>query len=221
MMLAGTKLVNWITGFLIFLALAIALMAFCCFIVLGASISVELFAISTVVSVILSSIITYFLTKYFVRLGVGALGSWGLLSIGFLLVPLFHIANTPTGDTFKLILYIMFGSIGFAVGIYWSEAVKVYSTSLIGSYFFVRGIAMYAGGFPNEFALAGGDATSIKPAFYGYCVFIVALFVASVCFQKRFCIAQKKTTDEEDENDLKKEDVEEDSDFKRIANDMK
>lgn len=29
----------------------------------------------------------------------------------------------------------------------------ILSTSLIGSYFFVRGISFYAGGFPNEFIL--------------------------------------------------------------------
>jgi energy-converting hydrogenase Eha subunit E len=29
----------------------------------------------------------------------------------------------------------------------------ILSTSLIGSYFFVRGISLYAGGYPNEFTL--------------------------------------------------------------------
>lgn len=161
MMVIGNRLVDWITGFLIFLALTITLMAFCCLIVLGSSISIDLFVVSTILSVVISLIATYFLTKAFVKLSVGALGSWGLLSIAFLIVPIFHISNTSGGKSLKLAIYIIVGFLGFIFGVYKSEAVKIYSTSLIGSYFFVRGISIYAGGFPDEFALVSGDAPDI------------------------------------------------------------
>ena len=37
---------------------------------------------------------------------------------------------------------------------YWLEPVLIITTSFSGSYMFVRGISLYAGGFPNEFILA-------------------------------------------------------------------
>lgn len=161
MMLLGTKLVNWITAFLIFLTLTIASMAFCCLIVLHASISLDKFILSLIFSVIVASIATYFGTNKFVKLGVGALGAWTLLTISFLVVPLFHIGNDSTGNNIKLAIYIVLGIIGGLLGIYKSEAVKVYLTSFIGAFFFIRGIAMYGGGFPNEFAIIDGEKPNI------------------------------------------------------------
>ena len=154
MMIFGTALVNIITGFLIWLILAIALMAFACLIVLGASISIDLFVVSSIISVVLATLGTYLITKIFVKLSVGALGVWGFLSVAFLIVPLFHISNTAGGKTGKISIYVIVGFLGFVFGVYKAEAVKIYSTSIIGSYFFVRGISLYAGGFPDEFALA-------------------------------------------------------------------
>lgn len=186
MMIIGNKLVNWITGFLIFLALTITLLAFCCFVVLGASISIDFFVVSTLVSVAISAVATYFLTKTFVKLSVGALGVWGFLSISFLIVPLLHLPNTTGGKTGKIAIYSIVGFLGFVFGVYKSEAVKIYSTSLIGSYFFIRGISLYAGGFPNEFELVSDHPPKIEPAFYGYCVAIVVCIIGSVYVQKNY-----------------------------------
>lgn len=182
-MFIGTKLVNWIIAFLIFLALVILLMVFFCFVVLGASISLDLFISSSVFSVLLALVTTFFIIRIGgVHISVGALGAWGVLSVAFLIVPLLHIPNTAGGKTSKIAIYVFVGFLGFVLGVYKSEAVKIYFTSLIGSYFFVRGISVYAGGFPDEFALATGDKVSIKPAFYGYCVGILVCLVLSVMF---------------------------------------
>ncbi len=34
------------------------------------------------------------------------------------------------------------------------DFILIGSTSMIGSYLFIRGISLYAGGYPNEFTLA-------------------------------------------------------------------
>jgi len=165
---------------LIFLALTIAIMAFCCFVILGASISIDFFAVSAASSIVIAAIVTYFLTKTFVKLSVGALGVWGFLSVAFLIVPIFHLPHSAGGKTAKITIYTFVGFLGFVFGVYKTEAVKIYSTSLIGSYFFIRGISLYAGGFPDEFALVNGGDPKIHPAFYGYCFGIAVGTVVSV-----------------------------------------
>ena len=35
-----------------------------------------------------------------------------------------------------------------------SDHIMIYTTAMIGSYLFVRGISLYAGGYPNEFTMA-------------------------------------------------------------------
>ena len=178
MMLVGTKLVNWITGFLIFLALAVGFMSLTCVFIFQSSIKTEHIVITGICSVFISAVLTYYLTKNFVKLGVGALGAWTLLSLSFLLVPLCGLSNGV-----NLAIYIVMSIIGTVVGIYKSEAVKVYLTSFIGSFFVIRGISLYAGGFPNEFALISETPPPIDfPVFIGYCVGIVVLFILSVVF---------------------------------------
>jgi hypothetical protein len=55
---------------------------------------------------------------------------------------------------------------------------------LIGSYAFVRGISLYAGGYPNEFTLAEllkqGLYKDISWVFYLYLIAIVVIFVVGV-----------------------------------------
>ena len=64
------------------------------------------------------------------------------------------------------------------------DHVLIFSTSLIGSYSFVRGISLYAGGYPNEFTLAEliqqGLYKEIDVLFYAYFCAIVVIFVVGV-----------------------------------------
>ena len=51
-----------------------------------------------------------------------------------------------------------FGLVGFVLGVIYSEGVKIYLTAFLGAFFFIRGISVYAGGFPSELDLMDGDA---------------------------------------------------------------
>lgn len=194
-MLIGTKLINWMAGFLLFLTCTILLMAFWCLIVFQASITMNKFIISAVLSVFLGVIITFFVTKKFVVVGVGMLGAWTLISVSFLIIPLFGMKNDDSANIIRWSIYIVLGLIGFALGVWKSEPVKIYLTAFIGAFFFVRGISVYAGGFPNELTMLDGH-TDIHPAFYGYCAGILVFFLLSAIFQKKFCVTVKDEGDE-------------------------
>lgn len=79
------------------------------------------------------------------------------------------------------------------------DHILIISTSLIGSYAFVRGISFYAGKYPNEFTLAeliqSGLYNEIDPVFYAYFAAIIIMFVLSALVQLK--IRQK---DKEEEN---------------------
>lgn len=215
MLLFGTKLINWITGFLIFLTLAILLLTFFCLVIFQASISINKFILSSVISVVLALILAYLITKKLVVVGVGMLGAWTLLSVGFLLVPLFGLAQDKTGNGIRWAIYSVLGLVGFVLGVWKSEPVKIFLTAFIGAFFFIRGISVYAGGFPNEFALAQGTNEAIHPAFYGYCVGILVLFILSILFQRRYCQDKKSEGEELEEELLNKGAA--DGGFKRVS----
>lgn len=188
MLAFGSRLINWLTGFLLFLTFATLMMAFWMMIVFQAAVSMQKLIISTSLSVIFAIILTYFVTKSFVKFGVGMLGGWTALSIMFLVVPFFGLESSGTGNSVRWAIYIVFGLIGFVLGVWKSESVKIYMTAFIGSFFFMRGIAVYAGGFPDEFAMVQGEIPEINyPAFIGYCIGILFFTVLSIFFQKRYC----------------------------------
>lgn len=86
------------------------------------------------------------LVKKIRPLGIGALAAWGGVMIGLLVTTTFVISNQ----------YAKWGTIAacaFALGYTAFRVEKIVIigvTSFIGSYMILRGISMYAGGFPNE-----------------------------------------------------------------------
>jgi len=74
---------------------------------------------------------------------------------------------------------IIFGGVS-----YWKyKIVLMIATAFIGSYFMVRGVSLYIGGYPNEFTLinmAKTDQLALHWTFYIYFGFIVALTAGGV-----------------------------------------
>lgn len=88
-----------------------------------------------------------FLVSKLKHLTWGILGGCGGLLIGIL-------ANLAFQITSKMAWYAIVGGSAlllFVVAFKYSTQVIIFATSFIGSYLNLRGIAMYAGGFPNEF----------------------------------------------------------------------
>jgi len=73
------------------------------------------------------------------------------------------------------------------------DQVVIISTSLIGSYFIIRGISLYAGGFPNENyvidLIINKEFDTLKdvlaPIFYVYIVGWIILFVIGIIVQNK------------------------------------
>ena len=83
------------------------------------------------------------------KYGVAILAAWGGVMLGFVVTAAFLITN----------VYAYYGVLGaFAIGMFWlslrvEKPIVIGITSFMGSYLLVRGVSLYAGGFPNETAL--------------------------------------------------------------------
>lgn len=92
-------------------------------------------------------------------------------------------------------------AIGFAIiasilSFYFYDRVLILATSFGGSYMLLRGISLYAGGFPNEFTLVEKYEKDVPDAFsawyYLYLVFIVALSLAGAFVQLKYTNVKEK-----------------------------
>jgi len=102
------------------------------------------------VSVVVGIIVGLILAKLS-RLGVAVLASWGGACLALLLWSafLYKINNQVVFWVFLVLFALVFASLSCCM----FDHILIISTSLVGAYGFVRGISMYAGGYPNEFTL--------------------------------------------------------------------
>ena len=80
------------------------------------------------------------------KYGIGILGAWGGVMIGFLITTMFVMKNVYIYYIIIVSSAIILSVIAMAV----EKIVIILITSFIGSYAFIRGISMYAGNFPDE-----------------------------------------------------------------------
>jgi hypothetical protein len=88
--------------------------------------------------------------------------------------------------------------VGTGLGIFathkFFDMLVIVATSFIGAYAFIRGIAMFAGGFPNEIVTMDKLSEGIDPEFsnyfFIYLVAIVTLSVMGVIFQRKALLAE-------------------------------
>jgi len=148
-----------------------------------------------IISVIIGTVVGLLLAKTS-RIGVAVLSGWGGLCLGLVLYSAF-LYKTESQVVFWLFIIGMtglFAGLSFVI----FDHILIASTSMIGSYAFVRGISFFAGKYPNEFTLAemikSGLYTEIDPIFYLYFIAIIVIFVLSAFVQ--FKIRQKDQAEE-------------------------
>ena len=132
---------------------------------------------------VFSSIFGYVCVK-FRKWGLSLLAAWGGVMLGFAITTAFFISS----ELAQWGIWIGMGIVTFLITLYSEKRAIIVLTSFIGSYSLIRGISLYAGGFPSEFDLpdqikAGLDFNSFPKAFYGYMVGIIVLWVLSCWFQ--------------------------------------
>ena len=144
-------------------------------------------------------------------IGLGVLCGWllfrtwmigacivGAIAGTFGAIVLYQTVFAATESFWILFLFIIAGaSAGVFLVHKFFDMVLIVSTSFIGAYCFVRGISMFAGGFPNEIVtfdkLSEGIDPEFSDYFYAYLAVIVTLTVLGV-------IHQRKTLANEGEN---------------------
>lgn len=132
-----------------------------------------------VCSILIGLVAGYFMMKL-ERVGVALVGGWGGFLLGVMIneMALYKVESTAL----FWCISIGCGVAAFALSFVISDHVLILMTSFGGSYMLIRGISLYAGGFPNEFTLVeqlqAGDTSAMNNWFYLYMVFI--LIVAGV-----------------------------------------
>jgi hypothetical protein len=155
------------------------------------------------ISVVLGWIGGFFASKL-IRVGVFFLGLLSGAGVGLLLnnIVFYKINHIAT-------LWVLMGVLGLAFGVcsfFWYNYVVILCTSILGSYLFVRGIGMMAGGYPNEFTIyqriSAGDIGSVPWTFYMYMIGIVICTIMSIFLQIKI-----KRREGDSESDDKAKDI--------------
>jgi hypothetical protein len=104
------------------------------------------------IALFIGSIVGLILAKLS-RLGVAVLAGWGGFCLGMILYASFLYKLDGDKQIFYWVFNISLGVIAGIMSIFLFDHAIVISTSIIGTYAFIRGISFYAGGYPSEFEL--------------------------------------------------------------------
>lgn len=113
------------------------------------------------------------------RVGGGVVAGWGGFVLGLLL-------NESVFDFFVNEILFWFINIFLALlncilSIFWYDHVLINSTAGSGAFLIVRGISLYAGGYPNMFTLIeeldAGDLDDFTDWYYVYLAFMILLAI--------------------------------------------
>lgn len=128
------------------------------------------------------------------KVGIAVLAGWGGVTLGFILTTTFVIGNT----------YLYWAVIGgcalvcFYAAFLIERHVIMVATAFVGSYLFVRGISLYAGGFPPEGSLhdeisSGAlDWNTFPKTYYAYFGAIILCSLIALVHQRKHDKAEQK-----------------------------
>jgi hypothetical protein len=109
---------------------------------------------------------------YFFHIGAAVAGGWGGVVLGLILYNSFVYKIDTNGQVVFWIFIVLMGGIFAALAFWMFWHVIIVSTSLAGAYSVMRGISIYAGGFPGELEIIdlikSGKISSMPGSFYGY-----------------------------------------------------
>lgn len=129
------------------------------------------------------------------KLGAACIAGWGGFMGGLLLNTL--VFSYAESEWLFWIINISCALVAAGLAFCFFFPVIITATALTGSYFFVRGISLYAGGYPNEFDLIKQLENGVIPHMpwyvYLYFAFIVLFTVVGMVIQ---CKQLKKDEEE-------------------------
>ena len=131
------------------------------------------------------------LLAYLMRLGVGVLAGWGGFCLGLILYNsfLYKIDNDAKVAFWSFTIGLAVVAAILSLFLFWHAI--IIATSIGGSYALMRGISMYAGGFPDEmevyYQIKMGNLDGMSPYFYVYMIFFALVAILFIVFQyKKF-----------------------------------
>ena len=125
--------------------------------------------------------------KNFIRTGMSIIGGVGGGALGVILTQVFMIHN----ETIHTVTVFGCALAGCILGYWISKGIIVIASAFIGSYMTVRGISLFAGGYPNEFTLAQmikiGHITwdNFPKIFFAYLGGMLVLTLIGIWFQSK------------------------------------
>jgi len=146
--------------------------------------NIGLTVLAFIISGVIGILAGWFL-RVFLRIGACFLGAvCGFFLGGSLYNLAFYWANS-----LWLLICVSFGLaiLGAFLAYRFYNQIIIFSTSLIGSYAFIRGISLFAGHYPNEVMIYSQIANGVKPEltweFYAYFSGMVVMFVSGCAYQ--------------------------------------
>ena len=133
---------------------------------------------------------------YFSHIGAAVAAGWGGVVLGLILYNTFVYKIDTNGQVVFWIFIVLMGGIFAVLAFYVFWHVIILATSLAGSYSVMRGISIYAGGFPGELEIIdlikSGKYTSMPGTFYAYMAgFLVLAALFAVWQYKRFGVSSE------------------------------
>jgi uncharacterized membrane protein len=133
---------------------------------------------------IIGLLCAYLLVKS-LKYGLALLGGGTGGALGLLVCGAFNISHPAAFWGILVALALIFTLITFKG----SDQFMIFSTALFGSYMMVRGISLYAGGYPNEFEIMeeikAGAIEKVPNSFYAYFAFIIVSVIGGSHHQWR------------------------------------
>ena len=184
----GNKFVNFVIGLVGFLASAVILLWISFWVIEQANKAPEEWVmwVTLAVCLLLAGGIGFLLVKSR-KIGIAIVAGWGGATLGFILTTTFVVESTPGYWGIIAACAVVCAFFAFKT----EKLVIMLATALIGAYLSIRGISMYAGGFPNESSLhaelQSGAITwdTFPKTFYAYFAGIVVLSIISFFYQRK------------------------------------
>lgn len=140
------------------------------------------FGVCCVVGIFVGILLAW-LAKY----TAAGLSAYGAVCLGLIL----YTSFLYKWDNDKQVLFYLFlvgmGIVGGILGFVLYNHALIISTSIIGSYLFIRGISLYAGGFPNEMLIIEqikhGQISEFPGTFWAYFSGFILLAIGMVVVQ--------------------------------------
>ena len=158
--------------------------------------------------IILGCTAGYFTFKYHEKVLALLTGGVSGFFIGQFLYNLFGNQIPANGIVINIVFVIVSIGVMIAIAFFFKKFIVIFATSFIGAYCFIRGISLFAGGFPDEITVMDlrgeGETEQLKELLtwrvYVYLAAIVVATVLAIIAQYRL---NRDKNDDDDDSDRK------------------